>query len=465
MHNEISAVPRRSGLVVAALATATTVSALGSSIANVALPTIATDFGAPLGAVQWVILAYLLATTILIVPAGRLGDQIGRTRVLIGGTAVFTAGAVLAAFAPSLAVIVAARILQGSGAAAMLAMTVALVRETVPADRVGATMGTLGAATAAGMALGPALGGVLLGSLGWPAVFAALAALALVALALVSLAVPRHAPTTAGGAGSDLPGTLTLAVVLTAYAVAVTLQPGGWVGTSLLLALAVAGLFGFLALERRAAAPLVDLVRLRSVRVFPQLAVALLGSLIMMTNMVIGPYYLSGALRLEPTALGLAMAVGPVVAVLAGAPAGRLVDRFGTHLVTTIGLAEMALGMAALAVLPAWFGLPGFLVASIILTPGNQLFMAANNTAVMRSAGPQAQGAVSGVLSLARNVGQITGASVMAMLFSGTAIAVAGSVTDPVGAGIGTQVTFGVGALLGVLAAVALGARVVAQPA
>ena len=171
---ELDTSHRSSGGAIAALAATAVLAALGTSIANIALPALASAFAAGMGEVQWVILAFLLAGTMLIVPVGRLGDRLGRRGVLSSGIVVFILGSAVAAVAPSLVLLIAARALQGAGAAAMAALTVGLVRETDSPDRLGGAMGVLGASTAVGMALGPSLGGALLAGPGWRAVFGAL---------------------------------------------------------------------------------------------------------------------------------------------------------------------------------------------------------------------------------------------------------------------------------------------------
>ena len=146
-------------------------SSLGTSIANVGLPTLAQAFGAIFAQVQWVVLAYLLAITTLIVSVGRLGDLLGRRRLLLGGIALFTFASALCGLAPTLPWLIAARALQGLGAAVMMALTMALVGELVPKARTGSAMGLLGTMSAVGTALGPSLGGVLIATLGWRALF------------------------------------------------------------------------------------------------------------------------------------------------------------------------------------------------------------------------------------------------------------------------------------------------------
>ena len=166
-----------------ALALATLLSSLGVSMANVALPVFAEQFSAPFASVQWVVIAYLLASTTLVVGAGRLGDLVGRARLLQGGIALFTGASALCLLVPSLPVLIAARVLQGAGGAAMMAM--ALVQSVVARDRTGQAMGLMGTMSALGTALGPSVGGLILGVAGWRALFGLVLPLGLIALWVV----------------------------------------------------------------------------------------------------------------------------------------------------------------------------------------------------------------------------------------------------------------------------------------
>ena len=148
------------------LSLAMLLSALGTSIANVSLPTLAEAFGASFQEMQWVVLAYLLAVTSLIVSAGRLGDLVGRRRLLSAGLFLFTLASVVCGIASSLPLLIAARAAQGAGAAAMMALSMAFVGDIVPKDQMGRAMGLLGTMSAVGTALGPSLGGFLIAGFG-----------------------------------------------------------------------------------------------------------------------------------------------------------------------------------------------------------------------------------------------------------------------------------------------------------
>lgn len=401
--------------VLTSLALATLLPSLAISSANVALPTLATAFGASFAQVQWVVLAYLLATTTLIVGAGRLGDLIGKRRLLLAGVALFTVASALSALALTLPLLIAARAIQGAGAAAMMAMTMAMVGAALPKARTGSAMGLLGTMSAVGTALGPSLGGALIGGVGWQAVFAVNLPLGLLALVLAWRYLPADRGQ-GGPAGFDLPGTAWLALTLAAYALAMTRHLG-------LLAVAATGLLLFLRTEARTASPLVRLERLRDPALSAALAMNALVSAVMMATLVVGPFHLSGALGLGAATVGALMSIGPIVSAFSGVPAGRLVDRFGTRRMTQLGLAAMALGCALIALLPPSLGAIAYVGPLVIVTPGYAFFQAANNTGVMADVAAEQRGVVSGLLTLSRNLGLITGASAMAAVFAAGGLA------------------------------------------
>lgn len=406
---------------VPALALAVTAAALGGSIANVALPDLARVFSIPFAAVQWIVLAYFLAATVLVVGIGALGDRLGRRRLLIGGIALFTVASAIAGLAPSFAVLVAARAVQGLGAAAMLALAMALIGDISGKEKTGGTMGLLGTVSAIGTALGPSLGGLLLGAFGWRAVFVATVPLGLAALGLAIRALPADAGRGEGDRPRfDLVGTTLLAAALSAYALALTVEMGGGV-TGALVAAALLGAGLFIAWERRATAPVVRIEAFAD----PGFAAALAANVavfsVMVATLVVGPFYLARGAGLDAGMVGLVMAIGPVMSAVTGIPAGRLVDRFGARRIAILGLGAMALGTAALALLPPVFGLLAYVAALIIITPGYQMFQAANNTAVMAGVSQEKRGVTSGMLTLSRNLGLITGAAALGAVFAAAA--------------------------------------------
>ncbi len=434
----------------ATLSLAMLLSSLGTSIANVALPTLAVAFHASFQEVQWIILAYLLAITTLIVSVGRLGDVIGQRRLMLAGLGLFTFASLLCGLSSTLSLLVAARAVQGLAAAIMMALTMALVGEAVPKEKSGSAMGLLGTMSAIGTALGPSLGGLLIAGFGWPSIFLINVPLGLVALRLAyrSLPIDRLSPSV-NRAAFDVAGTLTLSLTLAAYALALTAGRGhfGWLNWTLLLA-SLGGIGLFARVEARAGSPLVRLEVLSDPLLRARLAISSLVSTVVMATLVVGPFYLSGALQLDAARVGLVMSAGPLVAALAGVPAGRMVDRFGARRTTLAGLLAMALGASILPLMPTRFGVPGYVAPLIIITAGYALFQAANNTAVMANIGPTQRGVMSGMLNLSRNLGLITGASIMGAVFAFASGAGSAVAARPEAVAIGMRTTFALAAVL-----------------
>jgi MFS family permease len=351
----------QSGIMIT-LALSMLLASLGTSITNVALPTLAKAFSAPFGEVQAVVVAYLAALTISVVIAGRLGDSHGLKPMLMAGLALFAVASLLCGMATNLWLLIGARVLQGIGAAFLMALSMALIRQTASEARIGRAMGLLGTVSALGTALGPSLGGLLIAVTGWRGIFWVQFPLATIALLLAFATLPGH--------------------------------PGKEKAPS-------AGLWSML--DRSLA---------------PNLLVNVLVAAVMMATLVVGPFYLGLGLGLKETLVGFVMAIGPAISIVSGVPSGRLVDSWGSGRVLAIGLALLAAGAALLATLPNRIGVTGYVLSIIVLTPGYQLFQAANNTAALTDISKDRRGMVSGLLSLSRNIGLIAGASFMGAVFA-----------------------------------------------
>jgi MFS family permease len=344
------------------LALSMLLASLGTSIANIALPELARDFPAPFPVVQMVVVAYLGGLTLFTVIVGRLGDTYGLRRSLIAGLVLFSVASLLCAVAPGIWFLVAARAVQGVGAAFLMTLAMALMRETASGDRIGRAMGLLGTVSAIGTALGPVLGGVLIAVAGWRSIFLVQVPPAVLALSLAVALLPN-------GGGKEIAKPAAFRAVLNG-------------------------------------------------RLAPNLLANLLVAAVMMTTLVVGPFYLGLGLGLDAALVGLAMAAGPVIAILSGMPAGRAVDAWGPRRVSAAGLALLASGALLLAVLPNLSGVAGYVLAVTVLTPGYQLFQAANNTASLADIPTDGRGLASGLLTLSRNVGLIAGASAMGTVFA-----------------------------------------------
>lgn len=440
--------PRTGAL--ASLSLVALLSSIGTSVANVSLPTLGLAFDVRFQQVQWVVLAYLLAATSLIVTVGRLGDLFGRRRVLLSGLLLFTIASVLCGSAPSLTLLITARAVQGLGAAIMMALPLALAREAVPDDKVGQAMGLLATFSAVGTALGPPLGGFLLQFVGWRAIFLVLVPAGVAGF----LAVRRHLPVDAvqvrpTASRFDKLGALLLAMTLIAYAMAMTMGRGGFgLRNLVILTLAAVGGALFTLVERRATSPLVQLSLFRDRGLNAALAANVVVSSVLMSTLVIGPFYLFHVLELGSAGIGMAMAVGPSLVAILGLPAGQMADRFGGERISSMGLAIIVVGSLILALTPTSFRLVGYLVPIAVITIGYAMFQTSNNMVVLSRVPRKESGAMSGVLNLSRNLGLITGASVLGAVFTAATGNPDISVAAPEAVAAGMRTSFGVSAVM-----------------
>jgi len=420
---------------------------LDTSIANIGLPTIARAHGANFSQVQWVVLAYLLTLTALLVSAGRLGDMMGRRRLLLGGISVFMLASLGASFAPSLGLLIAARIFQGLGAASMMALSFAFVPEIVSKEKSARVMGLLSTVSAIGTAVGPSLGGLMIANLGWRSIFMVSLPLGVAALAFVLRFLPSDRPHESASRSFDAIGTILLGSALTMYALAMTLGRAtfGILNLALLVGSIIA-VVAFTVYEAHTSSPLLKIQMFCNPDRTAGLVSSTLVSTVMMATLVVGPFYLSLALGLSAALTGLVLSVGPFVVVLVGVPAGGLAERFGFRHVARAGLGLMALGTICLSLTSRHLGVAGFLLPVILLTTGYALFQTSNNALIMTNVSADERGVVSGVLGLSRNLGLVTGASAMGAVFSLASGAADVALADPAAVQRGLQITFAVAA-------------------
>jgi EmrB/QacA subfamily drug resistance transporter len=394
---------------------------LDASIASLILPTLERVFQAPVAAVEWVALAYLLTLAALVVPVGRLADLLGRKALYTAGFAVFTAGSALCGLAPTLGWLIACRALQAAGAALLQANSVAIIAAAARPRELGRAVGIQGAAQAVGLAVGPSVGGLLIGALGWQWVFYiavpfGLAGALLGWLVLPASARPRGAPTEAER--FDWPGAALLAAAV-ALSLLVLTYGGlwGWTSVRVLAATAAtAGLLGaFLGVERYTRWPLID-GRLVRERVFTTgIAAGLLSYAVLFGSLYLLPFALQRGQGRGAAATGLLLSPIPLAIGLTAPLGGLLADRLGARWPTVVGMvvaagALLGLALAPLADIPlllAWFALLG---------AGIGAFTPANNSAIMASAPPYRRGVASGLLNMTRSLGTSLGIAVVGTL-------------------------------------------------
>jgi len=390
-------------------------SVLDSAIANIALPTIAAQLHASPAVAIWVINAYQLAITMLLLPLAALGDRIGHSRVYLAALVLFIAGSLACALAGSLPALIAARMFQGIGAAGIMSMNAALVRATYPLKILGRGMGYNAVVLSISAAMGPTLASLVLSVANWPWLFALNVPVGLAALAVGSRCLPKT-----GGHGRPpdylaalMSASMLGCIVFGAETFARELSSAG------LLMLLAGIIIGILLVRRewRKPAPLLPLDLLR----IPIFALSILTSITsfaaQMLAFVTMPFLLQSVLGYSVVASGLLMTPWPLATAFVGPISGRLADRYPASILGGIGLAIFAAGLFALSAMGAHPSAPDIIWRMALCGAGFGLFQSPNNRAMVTASPRERSGAAGGMLATARLLGQTIGAVAVASGF------------------------------------------------
>lgn len=408
--------PRERLLAMLAIGLAMTLAVLDGAIVNVALPVMARDLAVGAGDAIFVVNAYQIAVTAALLPLASLGDSLGYRRVYLGGLVVFTAASVACALAPTLPLLIAARIAQGLGAAGIMSVNIALVRFVYPHRMIGRGVGNVALVVAVASAAGPTVAAAILSAASWPWLFLVNLPVGLVALLVASRTLPATPRT---GARLDRPSALLNALTFGLLIIGID-GLGSAEGRPLALAAIGAALaIGavFVRRQLRLPAPLlpVDLLRI------PAFALSMATSIASFASQMIAyialPFYFQDVLHLTSTQTGFLLTPWPI-AIAAMAPvSGRLADRFPPGLLGGLGLALLAAGLVAVILLPAAPSVPDIVWRLTLCGLGFGLFQAPNNKVIITSAPRERSGGASGMQSTARLTGQSLGAALVAVLF------------------------------------------------
>lgn len=407
-------------LVLIAVGVGTFMSALDGSVVNSILPVIQTYFGTDVATVEWVVTIYLLVVSGLLLVFGRLGDLRGNKTVYVWGFVIFVTGSAFSGFAPTPVFLVAARALQALGAAMIYANSPAILTRVFPPHQRGQALGLQGTMTYLGLTTGPFLGGWLASQFSWHAVFFINVPVGLFATWLAWRVIQLDAPS-GRTERFDLAGSFTFMAGLVILLLALNQgQAWGWLSplTLGLIAVSLLTLAGFLQIERRVPAPMLDLSLFRN-RIFNLATISpILNYICVYSVLFLMPFYLINGRGLTPAHAGLILTAQPVAMALLAPIAGTLSDRIGSRVPTTLGMMVMAFGLFLLGRLTPESSYVYVVIALAVTGLGSGMFVAPNNSALMGAAPRGRQGIASGILALARNVGMVLGIGLTGAVFT-----------------------------------------------
>ncbi|MBN2304465.1 MAG: DHA2 family efflux MFS transporter permease subunit, partial [Anaerolineae bacterium] len=401
-------------------------STIDSSIVQVALPTLEEELHTDFATVQWVIISYLLVLCSMMLGVARLADMIGKKRIYLSGMVVFTVGSVLCGTAPTVGALIAFRVIQGAGAVMIQALGSAIVTENFPPTERGRALGITGLVVSMGIILGPTLGGLLIGVVGWRAIFLVNLPVGIAGFLLSRRYIPGWRP--AGSQRFDAVGAVIMALTLVALAVGLTFGPTtGWNNPTILGLLfgAAVGVVIFLGVQARLVQPMIDLRLFRDLLFSISLATGLLVFVAMSARIVL-PFYLEEVKGYQPQHVGLFLTIIPIALGVMAPISGSLSDRYGSRGISLLGLVVIVGGCWLVSTLKEDTGTLGYILRLVPFGIGFGLFQSPNNSAIMGAAPREHLGVASGLLALSRNLGQVIGIPLLGAVYSSRVIAASG---------------------------------------
>jgi len=418
----------RKWLVMSAVAMGIFLATIDGSIVSVALPTLVIDLRTEFAIVQWVVLAYLLTLTTLLPVVGRLADMYGRKQLYLPGFVVFTIGSLLCGLSPTVGWLIGARVLQGVGAALILALGLAIVTDAFPPGERGRALGVAGTIVSIGIVAGPTLGGIIIENLSWHWIFFVNVPIGFLGVYLTLRHVPLARPP--GNQRFDLAGAATLCLALLGILLSLTTAQQSGFTDRIAIMQFVFGVFflvAFIVIQRRHPQPIIDLELFRNPVFSVNLATGFL-VFIGQGSAILIPFYLEEVLGYNVQQVGLLLVVLPLAMGIVAPISGTLSDRMGSRPITVAGLAVIALGYAVMATLGTETTAVGFMWRYALIGVGIGLFNSPNNSATMGTAPPNRLGVASALMSLTRSMGQTMGLALLGALWAAVIFRDAGGI-------------------------------------
>ncbi len=403
---------------------------LDSSIVNIGLPTLTKEFSTDLTAVKWVVVVYLLAISCLILPAGRISDQMGRKKTFVLGFSIFALGSLFCGLAPSIPSLIGFRMFQGIGAALLMANGPAVITAAFPPSERGGALGTMSMVVSAGLVSGPSLGGFLISQVGWRSIFLVNIPVAILGLYLAGKNI-EDTEARRPQFKFDWAGAILQAVILLLFLASLDPPHVEWVRTletfpywRWMLSLVALLLFVlFIRVESRSAWPVMDLSLLRIPGFWMPNLAGFLTFISYSAVSVLMPFYLEEEMLFTPSQAGFLMTAVPLTIFVVAPISGRISDRIGNYGLSVAGGVIGAVGLLAIG---GFFGSgisgesSSLQVVAALCSVGlaTGLFQSPNNTAIMNAVPPEKLGVASALLATFRNLGLVLGTGMSTALFS-----------------------------------------------
>lgn len=400
----------------------TFMSALDASVVNTVLPVIRADYHVPVEVIQWVSTTYLLIMGSLLLSFGRLGDLRGHKRVYLAGLMVFVPASVLCGISSSVEMLIAARVIQGIGAAIVVSNAPAILIGSVHPSRIGHALGLQAAMTSIGLALGPSLGGWLTDQWGWKMIFFMNVPVGVVAFAIGLRHIPEEKSLPSREETFDRVGALLFLAAFLALQVALSRGNNwGWLSAPTLGVFVGSAALAFLFLRQETIvkSPMLHLALFRN-RLFSfSVGSALVNYICMASVLFLVPFYLIQGRGFSAAKAGMVMTAQFLSMVVMAPISGRIADRVGSRVPATTGMAILAVGLFILSAMNGESPLHLVAIGLMVTGVGVAIFATPNNSAMLGAAPPGRKGIASGVLATSRLLGMATGVSFAGAILAG----------------------------------------------
>lgn len=417
-NNEELSKKRRLQILIA-VAVGTFMGPLDSSAVNIALPNISASFHASLAVAEWVVMAYLLIISSLLLTFGRLGDMYGHKRIYIAGFFTFTIGSFLCGMATSITALILFRIIQAVGAGMMMSMGPAIITDITPPKERGKSLGVIAVSVSIALTTGPILGGFLTAKFGWPSIFYINVPIGI----LASLYAQRIIPDNKGHGARpfDIRGAVAIFVALVTILLPLSYaEKVGWLNPYIIgsLIVGVGLIIYFVVLERGIEHPMVDLSLFKN-RLFSMANLsALFNYSSMFSAVLLMPFYLEQLRNLSPAQAGFMLIPMPLTTMLVAPVSGAVSDHIDTRYLSSLGMGITAVGLWMLSNLRVDSSAASITVALMIVGLGSGMFQTPNNNAVMGTVPPNRRGIASGLLASMRTIGMVFGVAISGAVFT-----------------------------------------------